>query len=70
MVANDDLEGKTTHFTVFLTHTISEPKISKPPIALCTANFITMIFQNFPENFAYAFFEPIYFITAKIVLMK
>ena len=32
MVANDDLEGKTTYFTGFYTHTISEPKISKPPI--------------------------------------
>ena len=32
MVAKDDLEGKTTHFTGFYTHTISEPKISKPPI--------------------------------------
>ena len=32
MVANDDLEGKTTHFTFFETRTISEPKISKPPI--------------------------------------
>ena len=32
MVANDDLEGKTTHFTGFYTHTIFEPKIPKPPI--------------------------------------
>ena len=32
MVANDDLEGKTTHFTGFYTHTISGPNIPKPPI--------------------------------------
>ena len=32
MVANDDLEGKTTHFTGFYTHTISIPKIPKLPI--------------------------------------
>ena len=32
MVANDDLEGKTTHFTDFYTHTISGPNIPKPPI--------------------------------------
>ena len=30
MVANDDLKGKTTHFTGFYTHTISEPKLLKP----------------------------------------
>ena len=30
MVANDDLKGKTTHFTAFYTHTISGPKILKP----------------------------------------
>ena len=29
MVANDDLKGKTTHFTGFYTHTISGPKIPK-----------------------------------------
>ena len=27
---NDDLKGKTTHFTVFYTNSISEPKILKP----------------------------------------
>ena len=32
MVANDDLEGKTTHFTGFYTHTISGSNIPKPPI--------------------------------------
>ena len=32
IVANDDLEGKTIHFTGFYTHTISRPKIPKPPI--------------------------------------
>ena len=32
MVANDDLEGKTTHFTGFYAHTISGPNIPKPPI--------------------------------------
>ena len=32
MVANDDLEGKTTHFTGFHTHTISGSNIPKPPI--------------------------------------
>ena len=32
MVANDDLEGKTTHFSGFYTHTISRPNIPKPPI--------------------------------------
>ena len=32
MVPNDDLEGQTTHFTSFYTHTISGPKISKPTI--------------------------------------
>ena len=31
MVANDDLEGKTTHFTDFYTHTISGSKIPKLP---------------------------------------
>ena len=30
MVNNDDLKGKTTHFTGFYTHTISGPKILKP----------------------------------------
>ena len=30
--ANDDLKGKTTHFTGFYTHTISGPKIPKPHI--------------------------------------
>ena len=30
MVANGDLKGKTTHFTVFYTNSISEPKILKP----------------------------------------
>ena len=34
MVANDDLEGKTTHFTGFYTHTISGPNIPKPPIVI------------------------------------
>ena len=29
MVANDDLKGKTTHFTGFYTHTISGPKLLK-----------------------------------------
>ena len=29
MVANDDLKGKTTHFTGFYTHTISGPKLGK-----------------------------------------
>ena len=29
MVANDDLKGKTTHFTGFYIHTISGPKIPK-----------------------------------------
>ena len=32
MVANDDLKGKTTHFTGFYTHTISGPKIPKPHV--------------------------------------
>ena len=32
MVANYDLEGKTTHFTGFYTPTISVPKIPKQPI--------------------------------------
>jgi hypothetical protein len=32
MVANDDLEGHTTHFTGFYTHTISGLKIPKSPI--------------------------------------
>ena len=32
MVAYNDLEGKTSHFTGFYTHTISGPKIPKPPI--------------------------------------
>ena len=32
MVANDVLEGKTTHFTGFHTHTISGSNIPKPPI--------------------------------------
>ena len=32
MVPNDDWKGKTTHFTGFHTHTISGPKIPKPPI--------------------------------------
>ena len=30
MVANDDLKGKTTQFTGFYIHTISEPKLLKP----------------------------------------
>ena len=30
MVANDDLKGKTTHFTDFYTNSISGPKILKP----------------------------------------
>ena len=30
MVANDDLKGKTTHFTGFYTNSISGPKILKP----------------------------------------
>ena len=30
MVANDDLNGKTTHFTGFYNHTISGPKLLKP----------------------------------------
>ena len=34
MVAKDDLEGKTTHFTGFYIHTISGPKIPKPPIVV------------------------------------
>ena len=32
MVANDDLEGKTNHFTGFYNHTISRPNIPKTPI--------------------------------------
>ena len=32
MVANDDLKGKTTHFTGFYTHTISGLKIPKQTI--------------------------------------
>ena len=36
MVANDDLKGKTTHFTGFTyTDSISRPKILKMPIVLC-----------------------------------
>ena len=38
MVANDDLEGKTTHFTGFYTHTISGQKIPKPPIVMVVPN--------------------------------
>ena len=30
MVANDDLKGKTIHFTSFYNQTISGPKILKP----------------------------------------
>ena len=30
IVANDDLKGKTTHFTGFYTNSISRPKILKP----------------------------------------
>ena len=44
MVANDDLEGKTTHFTGFYTHTISGPNIPKPPIVSTELHFSEVYF--------------------------
>ena len=46
MVANDDLEGKTTHFTGFYTHTISGPNIPKPPIVVQNTNYRALIKIN------------------------
>ena len=43
MVANDDLEGKTTHFTDFYIHTISGPNIPKPPIVMLFHNLCLIL---------------------------
>ena len=46
MVANDDLEGKTTNFTGSYTHTISGPKIPKPTIV----NVRKLLFNSYYCN--------------------
>ena len=46
MVANDDLKGKTTHFTGFYTHTISGPKHLKPAHSVMQRDAITTVILN------------------------
>ena len=46
MVANDDLKGKTTHFTGFDTNSISRPKILKPAHSVMQRDAIATAILN------------------------
>ena len=46
MGANDDLKGKTTHFTGFYTHTISGPKLLKPAHSVMQRDAIATAILN------------------------